>query len=126
MIVRVAKRHRFTVVDNTPIEDPELSFQALGLLVFLLSKPDGWEVNYRALARAKRTRREHGPFYRGEGQHAVRQALGELEDRAYLVRHREQAAGGRWRWVSTVYEVPNPLEATARGRLRDASMEHLA
>lgn len=113
MIIRVAKRKRFTVVDNHPIDDPELSFQALGLLVFLLSKPDRWEVNYRSLARAKHGRREHGAGYRGEGQHAVREALAELEARAYLVRRREKAEDGTWSWVSTIYEVPHHLEALA-------------
>lgn len=99
MIVRVGSRRRFTVVDNFAVEDPRLSFQALGLLTFLLSKPDNWEVSYRHLARVRT-----GP--RGEGEHAVRKTLDELEAHGYLVRRRQRSDAGTWAWVSTVYEVP--------------------
>lgn len=95
MIIRVADRRRFTVVDNRPIEDPALSFRALGMLAYLLSKPDGWEVSYRHLSTVK-----------AEGQHAVRMALAELEQLRYLVRRKEQGGDGRWIWTSYVYEVP--------------------
>lgn len=94
-IVRVAERPRYTVVDNRPIEDPALSFRALGLLVYLLSKPDHWEVSYRHLATVK-----------AEGQHAVRATLAELETAGYLVRERRHLPGGRFEWVSTIYESP--------------------
>lgn len=98
-IVRVATRPRYTVVDNRPIEDPRLSFGALGLLTFLLSKPDHWEVSYRHLATVK-------TGLRGEKEHAVRMMLGELRSAGYLVQTKERVEGGRWEWVSVVYEVP--------------------
>jgi hypothetical protein len=37
-----AGRRRFTRIDNTAIEDPRLSFRALGVLTYVLSKPDDW------------------------------------------------------------------------------------
>lgn len=101
-IVRVAKRGSYTVVDNRPIDDPTISFQALGLLTYLLSKPDHWEVSYRHLATVKIS----APPRRGEGTHAVRRALAELRDAGYLVQSKERGEGGTWQWVSTVYEVP--------------------
>lgn len=110
MIIRVAKRPRYTVVDNRPIEDPHLSFQALGVLTFLLSKPDGWEVSYRHLSTVKATGTiptPKGPRkLRGEGQHAVRVSLAELEAAGYLVRTKERLPDGTYRWTSYIYEVP--------------------
>jgi len=45
MILRVNKRTgRYTVIDNTGLNDPRLSFKAKGILVYLLSKPDDWEI----------------------------------------------------------------------------------
>lgn len=96
MIIRVGHRPRYTVIDNVAVEDHALSFRALGLLVFLLSKPDHWEVRYRHLAELGR-----------EGQHSVRVTLRELEQAGYLVRERHHdPVTGKWTWVSTVYERP--------------------
>ena len=54
-IIRVAKRSKYTVIDNTPIESPELDFPELGLLVYLLSKPDYWDVTVLHLAKQKKS-----------------------------------------------------------------------
>jgi hypothetical protein len=55
MIVRVQKekRLRFTIISNMPIEDGRLSSESLGLLTYLLSKPDNWEVSIRHLPSEK-------------------------------------------------------------------------
>lgn len=95
MIIRVAERKRYTVIDNTAIEDARLSWRALGVLVFLLSRPDNWEANYRHLA-----------SLRGEGQYAVRGLLKELEDAGYIERRKERGAGGKFEWVQVIYENP--------------------
>ena len=57
MIIRLDKRNRerFTVISNrlmADVEDRRISVHALGLLVYLLSKPDDWEVRPSALSRA--------------------------------------------------------------------------
>ena len=44
MIIRTPKKARFTVLGNALIEDPHLSWAALGMLVYLLSKPDNWRI----------------------------------------------------------------------------------
>lgn len=111
MIVRVAHRARYTVICNTAIDDPRLSFQALGLLAFLLSKPDQWEVNYRHLATVRT-----GP--RGEGQHAVRQTLRELEEAGYLLRAKVRTDAGTYVWVSTIYEAPVAVDEPCGGSPR--------
>lgn len=93
MIVRVADRKRYTVIDNQAIEDARLSWRALGLLAYLLSRPDNWEANYRHLA-----------SLRGDGQHSIRSVLKELEEMGYIERRRERDASGKFQWVQVIYE----------------------
>lgn len=96
MIVR-SKRpdHHFSIVDNATIRDHRLSWRARGLLVYLLSMPDGWTV-----------RSEHLAAQGTEGRDAIRSALRELEANGYLVRRKYQDAGGRWRSDSIIYDRP--------------------
>jgi len=42
MIIRRKVNRNFTVVPNEPVNDTRLSFEALGLLTYLLSRPDNW------------------------------------------------------------------------------------
>lgn len=98
MIVRVAKRRRFTVIDNTAIEDERLSFRALGLLTYLLSKPDEWKANVAHLCERH-----------VEGREAVRSALRDLESLGYVVR-RWVRAGGAPVMEYVVFEVAQEPE----------------
>lgn len=50
MIVRTKRTRHFYVVNNDLLENPDLSFAAKGLLIYLLSRPDHWRVSYRHLA----------------------------------------------------------------------------
>lgn len=96
-IIRFGDRQRYTVVANEAIEDARLSFRARGILLWLLSKPDGWHIQSGAIT-ASGT----------EGRDAVRAALAELESLGYLVRSKDQDELGRWRTVCTLYERPTP------------------
>jgi len=57
MNIRINKRENpFAQIDKTPINDTSLSAASLGLLVYLLSKPDGWKPKKNELlARFKGT-----------------------------------------------------------------------
>jgi hypothetical protein len=44
MIIRRKVNRNFTTIPNDPIVDERLSFEALGLLTYLLSRPDNWRV----------------------------------------------------------------------------------
>lgn len=91
--LRVERRQRFTIVDNSALEDERLSFKAVGLLAFLLSKPDGWTISYRQLASV-----------RSDGEHSVRAGLSELEAAGYLTRRRIRLEDGTVRWESVIRE----------------------
>ena len=52
MIQRSARTGNFTVLGNIIFADNALSFEAMGLLAYLLSKPDNWSIHPRALSKA--------------------------------------------------------------------------
>ena len=49
-IIRSKHESRYTVIDNRVFADHQLSFEAMGLLSYLLSKPDSWNVSVAHLA----------------------------------------------------------------------------
>ena len=75
MIVRRKVNRGFTVVPREPISDERLSFEALGLLTFLLSRPDDWRVHLEQL-------RQRG----GVGREKIQQMIRNLIDCGYVVR----------------------------------------
>lgn len=94
------KQSNFTIIDNT-VFTSGLSFRAMGLLAYLLSKPDHWEVSVTQLVRhAKGTAKP-------DGRDAVYAMLSELIEKRFVVREqlrneRGQAAGTDY----VVYDIP--------------------
>lgn len=99
MIIRTVKqRGEFTILPKAAINDDRLSWEALGVLAYLLSKPDGWQVNLKHLVK------------RGRAQdHKVRRIVAELEDAGYMVRRRQNGEGGKWNWITEIYETPQQV-----------------
>jgi hypothetical protein len=93
-IVRVHKERDFVTVANRPFRDRRMSWEARGLLGFLLTKPDDWEVDTENLVRespnAKRDK--------------VLSMLKELEVFGHLHRQRTNDAGGQLAWETIIYE----------------------
>lgn len=50
MIKRSKRINKYTIIDNNIINNRQLSYEALGLLVYILSKPDNWTVKNSDLA----------------------------------------------------------------------------
>jgi hypothetical protein len=95
MIRRAPREQGFTVLQNDTLEDDRLSWEALGLLSFLLSKPDDWTVS-----------KQHLISCRDAGDHKIKRILGELQDAGYLTRQRTQDDEGKFVWQSVVYDTP--------------------
>lgn len=93
--IRVADRRRWVAIANEAVNDDRLSFRARGVLVWLLSKPDGWTFTRQSIA-------EHGK----EGESAIRAVLVELRDAGYIVRQKTRRADGRIVTETVLYEVP--------------------
>ena len=94
-IIRVEKKDNYSILPNAAINDKRLSLEARGLLVFLLSKPNDWRVNSRALTNISPA-----------GRDKIRRILRELEQFGYLERRRFQGKDGKFEWESVVREQP--------------------
>ena len=88
----IVKRHpTATLVANTALDDPRLSFRARGLLATLLRQSLGFRLTCRAVARLAR-----------DGRSATQTGLGELEALGYLTRN------GDGEWVVTDDPAAHP------------------
>lgn len=92
------QRTNFTVLDNNTIQDRRLSWAGRGMLAFLLSKPDGWEVREANLVNESEAPRQ--------GLEAVRAILEHLEEAGYLRRGWENDERGFRRRVTEVADHP--------------------
>lgn len=83
------------MIANSAINNPKISFQSLGLLTYLLSKPPHWEVNVLQIISE-----------RIEGKCAIYGMIKELITAGYI--HRIITHDGKFRGVDyDVYEDPN-------------------
>jgi ASC-1-like (ASCH) protein len=94
MIERSARRHSYTVIDNRPLNDKRLDWDAKGLLAYLLSKPDHWRVD-----------RSHLASVVPSGAGKVQRLLRLLEEAGYLTRERDRNQMGQLVWKHVVHEV---------------------
>lgn len=78
MIHRCKRPTRYTIVNNKLIEDETLSLPALGLLVYLLHKPDDWEVYPKYLATKLYKKKNSKAGYR-----YILELINELEEHGY-------------------------------------------
>jgi hypothetical protein len=109
-VVRVRKHARdFLVVSNTTVQDERLSWEARGLLVYLLSLPSDWEIRVSHLQKQGHA-----------GRDALRRMLRELQEHGYASGVGRESQGrveaGRFGQTEiAVYETPdlNPYYAAA-------------
>jgi hypothetical protein len=94
-IIRAKRKTNYTIMSNVGLEDNRLSLKAKGMLAYLLSKPDNWQVSDRQLSTI-------GP----DGRTAVQAALKELETYGYLNRTRVRREDGTFCGQSIVYDEP--------------------
>ena len=93
---------KFYTLDKAISEDERLSWAARGLLIFLLGKPDNWEVSVTHLI--KQTSKAIG---KSSGRDAVRVIIKELEAAGYMAVDRARNDGGSFNGMAyTVCERP--------------------
>lgn len=97
---KLRKHHdrNYTVLDNAGLRDERLSWAARGILAYLYSLPDDWNISIANVAKA-------GPT----GETIVRNAMTELATFGYLKREREP--GTRGLMVTITYVSDTPLWA---------------
>ena len=98
MLIRAQRTAgEYFTMSNHGINNDALSFKAKGLLAYLMSKPDKWEIRVSDLCK-------HAP----DGEASIRAGLAELEKFGYLARKRENLPDGRFQWISVVSDKPLP------------------
>jgi hypothetical protein len=96
-IFRVVKNkdNPYVMVDRRPVDNPKLSFKAKGILTYLLSRPDGWEVSVSDLIR-------HGI----DGEASIRSGLKELKEAGHMKYTTARNQGRITGWLIEVFEIP--------------------
>lgn len=89
-------------VPNATVRDDRLGHMARGILVELLSRPDGWETTADDMWKASVA--AHGTS--SPGRRMFRAAFAELKQSGYLTASREVLGGGRHATVLTLTDVP--------------------
>ncbi|MBH8605614.1 hypothetical protein [Thermoactinomyces sp. CICC 10522] len=93
---RVMKRKNpFIMIDRKPIEDPQLSWKATGLMTYFVGKPDGWEFRMDHIIKSKT-----------DGEKSVRSGINELKEAGYIVRVAFRKDGKVKDYEFFVYEEP--------------------
>lgn len=107
-VFRVNKSKDFSSIKNEPLRDARLSFGARGILAYLLTKPDDWQVRSCDLV-------AQSPH----GKDAILSMLKELEDCGYLKRERVRDETGRYQWQTEVFETPQAVAPKEDSPKRD-------
>jgi len=107
-IRRSARRDHFVVINQLVFDDERLDHRELGVLTYLLSKPDNWRTNSHQLSS-----RFHCNISTMKG------ILSRLESLGYLLREKHRKADGTFFWESTVFEVPTMGQKTSDGKTSD-------
>jgi hypothetical protein len=96
VIIRHPHEENYSVIHNHGLTNAVLSWKARGLLAFLLTKPNTWEVMMAHLVNSA-----------PDGREAVRSGLAELEEAGYIVRGFTRGEGGTFDGHEVVlYEFP--------------------
>ena len=93
-ILHKHQRTTYTIVDNQALRDTSLSWRATGMLAYLLSLPDDWNVNIEDLTRRK-----------SDGRTAARSTMQELKDAGYVRLEETRDDLGQFHRVIHVHET---------------------
>lgn len=104
--------HPYMMLTRDTAQDVQISYEALGVLVYLLSKPDDWLVRVSDLRKRKYGKKD---CY---GRDKMYDLIAELQDARYIVKTPRRGKGGTlagWEWI--VYEIPQPNDGKTVTRL---------
>lgn len=110
-VIRTRPKSGWTPVGNaTGGQNFHLSLRAKGLLLTLLSYPDGYDITLEKIVRLHEI-----AGGKGEGKHAVREAMKELRDAGLVIHIKSKDPAGRWRMLTAVSDDPQALFDLIRG-----------
>ncbi|CFX16524.1 Uncharacterized [Syntrophomonas zehnderi OL-4] len=117
-LIRRRKKRGYTIIDNQPINDSNLKYEDIGLLVYVLSKPDDWVIYKKELISSHQNGRE-----------SVAGILKRLEAQGYLQIISHRSTKGRFAYNEYVFtdvawnfedEPEEPLSDQQFNREREA------
>jgi hypothetical protein len=85
----------YVTINSTPITNPALSYKAKGILTYLMSRPDGWEVNVPDLVN-----------HSTDKAASIRTGLNELRAAGHIHYNTLREGGYIKKWIIEVYEIP--------------------
>jgi hypothetical protein len=103
-IHRITKNQNFTVLSNDLINDSRLDFRDIGVITYLLSKPDVWIINQSEVMRSHNI-----------GRASLRTSFQNLMDCGYITRVKNKTEDGEYFWDYTVFESPNHKNESKNG-----------
>lgn len=118
-IRRSARRTNFTMLDNC-VFAPGLSFRAVGLLAYLLSKPDHWEVSVAQLVKFSAN------SVRPDGRDSVYAILKELIGCGFVRRTMAREDGKLNGYDYEVFDTPQPLTSMPETDMQDTDEPYTA
>lgn len=77
-IIRTKREHNYTVVSNKVYDKNQLSWQAMGLLGYLLTKPDDWQVMVAELVNVTKGTKKP------TGREGVYNIINELKEKGFI------------------------------------------
>jgi len=86
----------YVVIRNSLAGDKKLTWEARGMLLYILSKPPDWVVNKEDLINQSPS----------ASSYAVARILKELEREKYIFRKKYQNEKGHWQWITYVFDEP--------------------
>lgn len=96
-IIKIQKRDNpYVQIDKECLKDKRLGWKAKGILAYLLSKPDDWQVYLTDLKKQST-----------DGMKSVSSGIRELEKHHYIEKRKKRGKRGRFEgWEYIVYEQP--------------------
>jgi hypothetical protein len=85
MIIRIHKEKNFTTMSNKHLNDERLSWKAKGILSYLLSRPDDWQIYVQHLKTKSK-----------DGRDGTATGLEELEKYGYLTKAKRRTEAGKF------------------------------
>lgn len=90
------KNNPYVIINKIPLNNSKLSWKARGILVWMLSRPDDWEFNFKDLENRSEK----------DGADSIRSGVKELRDAGHIkINPQKNDAGKITKWIWTIYEI---------------------
>jgi len=113
-IIRRETTKNFTIIKNEIVNDKSLTMEAMGLLTFMLSKPNGWEF-----------RQEHLCNHFNVGRERMRSVMKTLCDAGYVRREKQNdPVTGYIKTITIVSDEPELNQDTVKPEVGEPKSEN--